>query len=68
MSMPRALHPQVDIDKLYIPRNNGGIGIISVEDCVEMEIESLKKYVESSNETLLKTVGEEGTLGSGKTM
>ena len=66
--MPRALHPQVDIDKLYIPRNNGGIGIISVEDCVEMEIESLKKYVESSNETLLKTVGEEGTLGSGKTM
>lgn len=33
-----------------------------------MEIESLKKYVESSNETLLKTVGEEGTLGSGKTM
>lgn len=66
--MPRALHPQVDIDKLYIPRNNGGIGIISVEDCVEMEIESLKKYVESSNETLLKTVGEEGTLGSGKAM
>lgn len=66
--MPRALHPQVDIDKLYIPRNNGGIGIISVEDCVEMEIESLKKYVESSNETLLKTVEEEGTLGSGKAM
>ena len=66
--MPRALHPQVDIDKLYIPRNNGGIGIISVEDCLEMEIESLKKYVESSNETLLKTVEEEGTLGSGKAM
>ena len=52
MSMHRVLHAQVVIDRLYIPRNNGGKRIISVEDCVEMEIERLKKYVESSNETL----------------
>ena len=26
--------------------------MISVEDCVEMEAESLKKYVENSNERL----------------
>ena len=30
--------------------------MISVEDCVEMETESLKKYVERSNERLLKAV------------
>ena len=51
--MHRALHPQDDVDRIYMPRNNGGRGIISVEDCVEMETESLKKYVENSNERLL---------------
>ena len=44
--------------RLYIIRNNGEGGMISVEDCVEMEIESLKKYVENTNERLIKA--EEG--------
>ena len=34
--------------------------MISVEDCAEMETENLKKYVENSNERLLKTVEVEG--------
>ena len=29
--------PQADVDRLYIPRHNGGRGMVSVEDCVEME-------------------------------
>ena len=32
-----------------------------------METESLKKYVENSNERLLKAVEDEGILGDGKT-
>ena len=40
--------------------------MISVEDCLEMETESLKKYVENSNERLLKAVDGEGILGDGK--
>ena len=44
--------------RLYIIRNNGERGRISVEDCVEMEIESLKKYVENTNERLIRA--EEG--------
>ena len=67
MTMHRALHPQVDVDRLYIPRNNGGRGMISVGDCVEMERESLKKCVEDSNERLLKTLKGEGILGDGMT-
>ena len=34
--------------------------MISVEDCAEMETESLRKYVENSNERLLKAVEVEG--------
>ena len=56
MTMHRAPDPQADVDRLYIPRNYGERGMISVEDCVEMETESLKKYVENSNERLLKAV------------
>ena len=37
--MCRALHLPADVDRLYMPRNNGGKGMISVEDCVEKETE-----------------------------
>ena len=67
MTMRRALHPQADVDRPCIPRNNGGGGMIIVEDCVIVETESLKKYVENSNERPLKTVEGEGILGDGKT-
>ena len=37
-----ALHPQANVDRLYLPKNKGERGMISVEDCVEMEIELVK--------------------------
>ena len=40
MAMHRALLPQVDVDRLYLLRNNGGSDMSSVEDCVEMRTES----------------------------
>ena len=39
VTMCRALHLPADVDRLYMPRNNGGKGMISVEDCVEKETE-----------------------------
>ena len=30
-----ALHHKSDVDRLYIPRKEGGRGVISTEDCVE---------------------------------
>ena len=66
MTMHRALHPQADVDRLYLPRSKGGRGMISVEDCEEMEIKSLKEYVVASNERLLNAVEGEQILGRGK--
>ena len=63
MTISIAFHPQGDDGWLYIPRNNGGRGIISLEDFVEMEKERLKKFVESSNERLLNGMKREGNLG-----
>ena len=67
MTMHRALHFQADVERLHIPRNNGGRGMISVENCVEMEAKSLKKYVENSHERLLKAAESERIRGGGKT-
>ena len=49
-----ALHPKSDVDRLYIPRKEGGRGIISIEDCVELAIRGLQVYVHGSEERLIR--------------
>ena len=50
-----ALHPKSDVDRLYIPRKEGGRGLISIEDCVELAIKGLEVYVHGSEERLIQT-------------
>ena len=50
LTMYGAHHPQADIDRLYLRRADGGRGLISVEDCVRMEGESLLRYIEQDTE------------------
>ena len=45
-----ALHPKSHVDRLYIPRNEGGRGLISIEDCVQLAIRGLEVYVYRSEE------------------
>ena len=45
-----ALHPKSDVNRLYIPRKEGGRGLISIEDCVELAIRGLEVYVHRSEE------------------
>ena len=40
-----ALHPKSDVDRLYIPRKEGGRGLISIEDCVELAIRGLVMFI-----------------------
>ena len=49
-----ALHPTLDVDRLYIPRKEGGRDLISIEDCVELEIRGLEVYVHGSDERLIQ--------------
>ena len=49
-----ALHSTSDVDRLYIPKKEGGRGLISIEDCVELAIMGLKKYVHRSEERLIQ--------------
>ena len=48
------LHPKSDVDRLYIPRKEGGRGLISIEDCVELAIRGLEVHVHGSEERLIQ--------------
>ena len=49
-----ALHIKSDVDRLHIPRKEGGRGLISIEDCVELAIRGLEVYVHGSEERLIQ--------------
>ena len=49
-----ALHPKSDVDRLYIPRKEGGGGLISTEDYVELAIRVLESYVHESEGRLIQ--------------
>ena len=54
MTMSRMYHPQSDTDRLYIPRTEGGRGLLSTADCVETEKHNLSLYLDQSEERLLR--------------
>ena len=49
------LHAKADVDRLDIPRKDGGRGLIAFEDCVELAVSGLEVYVHGSEEILLQT-------------
>ena len=48
------LHPKSDVDRLYIPRKEGGRGLISIKDCVELAIRDLEVCVHRCEERLIQ--------------
>ena len=52
LTMYEALHPKIDIDRLYLKRKHGGRGLFSIEMCVRLRDNNLGLYVRGSNEML----------------
>ena len=59
LNMHRCLHPRSSVDRSYISRAQGGRGLLSAKDCVELERSSLFDYATNNNERLLKAATEE---------
>ena len=53
MTMNRALHPKDSECRLNLPRKEGGRGLIGVEDCVDLAVRSLRKYVSQNEDRLI---------------
>ena len=62
MTMYGALHPKSDVQRIYVARSKGGRGLISCEQCVRSEENSLGWYIRNSAEHLLKAVKTSGVL------
>ena len=56
MIMNVSLHPRRNVGRLYLARKEGGRGLISCEECVNVELQSLDKYLSESEEWMLKFV------------
>ena len=56
MTMHKALHPRDDVDRLYVPRKEGGRGFASIEDSVDTSIERLKDFIEKHERGLITAI------------
>ena len=53
--MHGALHPKLDVDRLYILRKEEERGLMSLENFVDITIRGLEVYVHKSEERLIQT-------------
>lgn len=53
LTMHGALHPKSNVCRIYMPRKDGGRGLLNVEETVNLEISGLNYYISNSNESLL---------------
>ena len=56
MTMYNSLHPKGNFDRLYLPRKDGGKGLLEVEDIVHIATASLQRYAKSSTGRLLSSL------------
>ena len=56
MTMRKALHPRDDVDRLYVPRKEGGRGFASIEDTVDTSIQRLEDYIEKHERGLIMAI------------
>ena len=56
MTMPKALHPRDDVDRLYVSRKEGGRGLASIEDTVDASIQRLEDCIEKHERGLITTI------------
>ena len=53
ITMHLALHPSDDVDRLYVPRKEGGRVLASIEDSVDTSIQRLEDYIEKHERRLI---------------
>ena len=66
MTMYGAHHPIADVDRLYLQRCEGGRSFLGAEDCVQVEVYDLEKYLSTSKDKILKEVSRSRIIESNK--
>ena len=56
MTKQKALQPRDNVDRLYVPRKEGGRGLASTEDSVDTSIQRLEDYIEKYERGLITDI------------
>ena len=59
-------HPKADVDRLYLLGCEGGRSLLGLEDCVQVEVHSLDKYLNTSKKKILKEVSRSRIIENNK--
>ena len=62
LNMYQALHPRSNVDRLYLPYSEGGKGLLSVEEYVNVEKRSLGQYLKMNEDEWLRSAWVEGLI------
>ena len=64
MTMYKALHSRDDVDRLYVARKEGGRGLASIEDSVNVSIQRFEDYIEKYKRGLITAIrnGTDNTI------
>ena len=62
LNMYQALHPRSNVDRLYLPRSEGGKDLLSLEESVNAEKRSLGQYLKMNEDEWLRSAWEEGLI------
>ena len=68
MAMYGGLHPKNNVDRLYVKRKGVGRGLVSVEQRIREEENSLRFYVANSEEKLIRGVAAAETINTKETI
>ena len=58
LTMYRMHHPKADVDRLYLPRSEGGRGLMQIELTVKIVTVGLETYLRESKDEMMKLVLE----------
>ena len=59
MTINKALNPRDDVDRLYVPRKEGGRGLARIEDSVDASIQRLEDNIEKHERGLITAIGDD---------
>ena len=58
LTLSKMHHPKADVDRLYLPRNAGGRGLIQLEATYKTTTIGLDTYLRNTDDALIKLVQE----------
>ena len=56
MTKHKALHPRDDVDRLYVPRKEGGREFAGIEDSIDASIQRLEDCIEKHDRGLITAI------------